>query len=544
MIRKRILTYQPLENRCLLAGDLLLGSASPWTNPVQPTDVNADGAVTPRDALAIINQLNRGGGGSLADRVAPPILGDDALTTDPPAFYDPTGDGEVTPRDALRIINQLNAGSSNAAAAGEPIDQDHADVRDAATPIMLVDNFGRSTGTLNSATDVDQFQFDPDRLGVVVSVVDTAGNPLDFMLTDAAGGTLGTVDRSRTGFQGILLARSAEDVVFVRIASGDNPGVVGTDYVLSVYQYNPSRFRLSGTLPIAEAIGQDISDFRESARDIDVDPNSGAEFIATIQSPSDVDVYRLPRYMSGSMLVRGFEGIRLTLTDSAGVPIEKQPTTLQPRSDSELGIYDLGRPIDPDAADAVFVQIASSGDVGDYELAILLSGQSAPLPADFQRGFPERPPTPPPTPNPPGGGDVVGDTRETATNLTTLENQSRAFQLVRIDSQTDIDVYRFVPSAETLNLLLVSFGDLPQKGIFKFRVTDDQGNDIPRGPIGPTQLSQYFEDPDRYEIAGYVVTPGEPVFIEIGSDISGRVTGGRVTGGLVVESHEPSLLAV
>ncbi len=534
MIRKRTLTCQPLETRCLLAGDF--GSASPWTNPVRPTDVNGDGEITPRDALAIINQLNRSDGSSLADRVAPPILGDDALTTDPPAFYDPSGDGEVTPRDALRVINQLNAGLSGVAAAGEPIEQDHADDRDGATPITLVDNFGRATGTLNSATDVDQFVFDPDRLGVVVSVVDTAGNPIEFTLTDASGGTLGTVERSRSGFQGIRLAKSAEDAVFIRVAASDNPGAAATDYVVSVYQFDPSRFRLSGALPIAEEIGQDIGDTRSTARDIDVDPAAGAEFIATIQSPGDVDVYRLPRYMSGSLIVRGFEGISLTLTDSAGVPFEKQPTTLQLPSNSELGTYNLGALINPDSADAVFVEIASLGGVGDYELAILFAGQPAPLPTDFERGFPQRPPTIPPVPNPPTGEDIVGDTRETASNLTFEENQTRGGRPVYINSETDIDVYRFVPIAPTLNLLILHFSESQQKGIFKYRVTDGQGNDVPRGPIGPTQTPQFFGDSDRYEIAGYAVTPGEPVFIEISSDI-----GGRVNGYLIVESYEPAL---
>ena len=69
---------------------------SPWQNPDEPADVDANGEIQPLDALRIINHLNRTGGG---------LLQDGSTVT---AYYDPSGDGSVTPLDAILVINALN----------------------------------------------------------------------------------------------------------------------------------------------------------------------------------------------------------------------------------------------------------------------------------------------------------------------------------------------------------------------------------------------------------------------------------------------------
>ncbi len=68
-----------------------------WQNPSQRFDVNDDGAISPLDALLIINSLNLLGAREL-------IPGIEA----PRPFIDPTGDGAIQPVDALVIINFLN----------------------------------------------------------------------------------------------------------------------------------------------------------------------------------------------------------------------------------------------------------------------------------------------------------------------------------------------------------------------------------------------------------------------------------------------------
>jgi hypothetical protein len=57
-------------------------------------DVNNDAAVTPLDALLVVNYLN-----ALASSRAPTVS---------PRYLDVNGDGLLTPLDALRVVNHLN----------------------------------------------------------------------------------------------------------------------------------------------------------------------------------------------------------------------------------------------------------------------------------------------------------------------------------------------------------------------------------------------------------------------------------------------------
>ena len=69
-----------------------------------PLDVNGDGAVTPLDALMIINELDQQNAGATID---PSML----------AACDVNGDGVLTALDALLVINYLSAGTAAASAA-------------------------------------------------------------------------------------------------------------------------------------------------------------------------------------------------------------------------------------------------------------------------------------------------------------------------------------------------------------------------------------------------------------------------------------------
>ncbi|GIX00191.1 MAG: hypothetical protein KatS3mg111_3523 [Pirellulaceae bacterium] len=66
-------------------------------NPIEAMDVNADGFVSPIDALLVINYLNLSGGG--------PVSG----LPSPPPYRDVNGDNFITPLDALIVINALNS---------------------------------------------------------------------------------------------------------------------------------------------------------------------------------------------------------------------------------------------------------------------------------------------------------------------------------------------------------------------------------------------------------------------------------------------------
>lgn len=78
-----------------------------YQNPAQPLDVNADGNVSPIDALTVINSLNSEGTRSVL------VLGDsigdmgDYLNSQK-YLFDTNGDFAITPIDVLSVINHLN----------------------------------------------------------------------------------------------------------------------------------------------------------------------------------------------------------------------------------------------------------------------------------------------------------------------------------------------------------------------------------------------------------------------------------------------------
>jgi hypothetical protein len=82
------MSIENLENRSLMAGDCL-------HNFVLPEDADASGAVSPVDALVVINRVNRS---AMQDSANPMMVDVDA-------------DDTVTPRDALIILNHLNSQS-------------------------------------------------------------------------------------------------------------------------------------------------------------------------------------------------------------------------------------------------------------------------------------------------------------------------------------------------------------------------------------------------------------------------------------------------
>ncbi len=88
--------------------DAAMASQLPWQNAAWALDVDDNGAVTPRDALILINRLNDVG----PARLPPPTTSHLSAP-----FYDVSGDNQITPQDALRVINYLNSGGNAAGSA-------------------------------------------------------------------------------------------------------------------------------------------------------------------------------------------------------------------------------------------------------------------------------------------------------------------------------------------------------------------------------------------------------------------------------------------
>lgn len=86
---------------------------SSWQNTDNALDVNGDLAVSARDALLVINEINLVGSRQLA--TLPP--------GETPTFYlDTTGDSFVSARDALLVINQLKEQNVDSAAVAAVAD--------------------------------------------------------------------------------------------------------------------------------------------------------------------------------------------------------------------------------------------------------------------------------------------------------------------------------------------------------------------------------------------------------------------------------------
>jgi len=95
-------------------------SFSVYQNPETPTDVDANGQVTPLDALLVVNALNAIGSTSI-DAVA----GQDATAGEgeasaaiAPPFVDVNGDYVLSPLDVLLVVNDLNSPDSSDGTAG------------------------------------------------------------------------------------------------------------------------------------------------------------------------------------------------------------------------------------------------------------------------------------------------------------------------------------------------------------------------------------------------------------------------------------------
>lgn len=115
---KRALRLERLDPRVCMAADLGM-LASPWCNHSIPQDVNQDSAVSPLDALLVINTLNsRGAGPLIAEGEASGIT----------AKVDVNGDLQITALDVLSVVNRLNQPADSAVT--EPTSQQPSTVDD------------------------------------------------------------------------------------------------------------------------------------------------------------------------------------------------------------------------------------------------------------------------------------------------------------------------------------------------------------------------------------------------------------------------------
>lgn len=124
---KNFLYHADSEQRLMLADDdyeFTIDAAhdsSGWHNAADPLDTNRDGRVTPLDILIIVNELNARGPRALADLRPLRHVGPLPAAAMPRFSLDVDGDQFLAARDALAVINHLNriADALSAALAAE-----------------------------------------------------------------------------------------------------------------------------------------------------------------------------------------------------------------------------------------------------------------------------------------------------------------------------------------------------------------------------------------------------------------------------------------
>lgn len=110
------LRLETLETRLALAADVTFGdwNFGDWHNESTAGDVDADGYVSPLDALHVINTLNRFQGGMVSEVQQRWHDHDSNATEVVEGFLpDVDGDGSVSPLDALLAINRLTLQQSS-----------------------------------------------------------------------------------------------------------------------------------------------------------------------------------------------------------------------------------------------------------------------------------------------------------------------------------------------------------------------------------------------------------------------------------------------
>lgn len=195
----RALTLEGLEPRTVLSSGLAAAwdSSSPWQNPVSPADLNADGAVSPLDALLAINALNSGLAGSLARQLAPPAL-HGLVPGASRCFLDADGDAQLTPGDPLRVINTFHRSLEERADAGPPasevpVGEDQPDqLGDDVATLGLPQGLARAYAELAPEGDVDVFRVVPDQPQLHAAVFPLSAATLNVSIVDAAGNEVGS----------------------------------------------------------------------------------------------------------------------------------------------------------------------------------------------------------------------------------------------------------------------------------------------------------------------------------------------------------------
>ncbi|MEM6468578.1 MAG: dockerin type I domain-containing protein [Planctomycetota bacterium] len=418
---------QTLETRLPLAS--VDGFSSPWTNPLDPFDVNGDGRVTPRDALVVVNRIAQGTNKSGAvDTGAPPILTANSF------HADVNGDGSISAIDALQVINSL-ARRRGSPSAELTILSNSSSVVD----LVFQQDFSRSVWNLDHEQASREFRFVAERGNAAIDLSSVQDESLtEVHVFDELGIEVisNSLAPNRSRFEGIKF-RTVPGRVYTVTTTLNTDRADSFEFHLDVLQFDLGRWRgvvisddpalaWANVLGADSVFGDDIhSDAAETAtplrpfeRTVSVESN--------LDDSDDLDWYRV-QTASNAMSV--------SLRGTAGQPVafdvyDSDLSILDPvQTVAENGVPILATYVIPRPSETL-LRVRSLGEgVGPYQLQI----------RDFGHVTDDEVPTE--TLYIP---DLVGNSIENAEDMI-FTTQSLTLDQ-RLESSDDIDVFR-IPNA-------------------------------------------------------------------------------------------------
>ncbi|WP_145421103.1 dockerin type I domain-containing protein [Planctomycetes bacterium K23_9] len=189
----RSLRFQKLDARQLLAADLM--------NVDNPVDVNADGSVTPGDALAVINDLSARINGAAQGESAAEIK----------VYPDANGDSEVSPADILMVLNHLAQGEDIPMIPTVTVDGSTESVNEGDSMTLTFARTGATTSELTvPVTVTGQADLDDVTINTTENIsLSEVGDSLEGTVTFPAGASEVVV--SITAVADLLTESGSED---------------------------------------------------------------------------------------------------------------------------------------------------------------------------------------------------------------------------------------------------------------------------------------------------------------------------------------------
>jgi hypothetical protein len=356
-MNRRFLGHETLETRSLLAGLVGDEACSAFQNPLDPNDLNADGAVTALDALVAINSINAGVNGDLSAKFAPPSL-HGVVHEAASDFLDATGDGSLTAADALAVINTVNANLGPIRKL--PLGEDQGSTIETAATLTFGRNFAKVLGAIDPALDVDVFKFTPTKTEISVAVFSARGIPL-LVSIGTATETLETIETeadSRRPFKANLTVDPTKEYfITVRAADSAPAGSTGV-YGLGVFNYSDDQFR---TVTDAE-LGDDIHDGPTGTPTVLPLENRHAHVRSNIDTPTDVDSFTIKNVETGTLIIKAHASFPIEVSIQ---PLDSNLPTVAARAGTAAGVT---------AGTTYVVSVKSAdGSTGPYSLNIVNS---------------------------------------------------------------------------------------------------------------------------------------------------------------------------